>query len=344
MRTPRAWIAAAAAVATVTLSGIGVTNAATLEDVRAAGTLKCGINTGLPGFAYTDDRGTWTGFDVAYCQALAAAVLGDPTKVRYVNVSAANRFTALASGEIDVLSRNTTWTFQRDNELGFTFAGVSYYDGQGFLIRRSLRVASAKELNGASVCIQRGTTTELNLADYFRANNLRYEPVPIADNEEARVAYVAGRCDVYTADASALAATKSALQNPNDHMILPEVISKEPLGPLVRQGDERWSDIARWTLNVLLAAEEYGVTQANVRDMARAATPNPEVNRMLGSEGSLGAMLGLAPNWAVNVIAAVGNYGEMFERYLGARTPLGLPRGLNALYKNGGVLYPLPMR
>ncbi|MDE0716447.1 MAG: amino acid ABC transporter substrate-binding protein [Rhodospirillaceae bacterium] len=322
----------------------GAAQAATLDDIKKAGVLKCGINTGLPGFAYTDDKGKWTGFDVAYCRALSAAVFGDPDKVKYVNLTGKNRFPALAAGEIDVLSRNTTWTFSRDVDLGFTFLGVSYYDGQGFIGRKALGVKSAKELDGASVCIQTGTTTELNLADFFRVNKIKYEPVPIETNEEARKAYVAERCDVYTTDASGLAAPKTTLARPSDHMVFPEIISKEPLGPLVRQGDDQWADIARWTLNALINAEEYGVTSANVDKLAAKATDNPEVNRMLGTEGSLGAMLGLRKTWAVDVIKAEGNYAEIFERYLGTKTPLGLARGLNALYTNGGILYAPPMR
>ena len=315
----------------------------TLDGVQSAGVLRCGINTGLPGFAYTDDAGNWVGFDAAYCKAVAAAVLGDANAVEYVNLSAVNRFPALAAGEIDVLSRNTTWTFSRDVDLGFTFAGVSYYDGQGFLAHSSMGITSARQLNGASICIQSGTTTELNLADFTRANNITYEPVPIADNEEARVAYLAGRCDAYTADASALAATKTTFENPADHVVLSEVISKEPLGPLVRQGDDEWADIARWTLNALKNAEELGVTRANVRQLAQG-TDNPEINRMLGSEGTLGEMLGLRADWAVDVIAAVGNYGEIFEQYIGTGTSLGFERGLNALYKDGGLQYAPPMR
>jgi len=318
-------------------------HAGTLEDVKKRGHLQCGINTGLAGFAFTDDKGSWKGFDVAYCRALAAAVLGSPEKVKYTSLTGKTRFPALASGEIDVLSRNTTWTFSRDVDLGFTFLGVSYYDGQGFIGRKSLGIKSAKELNGASVCIQTGTTTEMNLADFFRTNKMKYEPVPIETNAEARAAYLAERCDVYTTDASGLAATRSTFKDADKHMVFPEIVSKEPLGPLVRQGDDKWADIARWTLNVLIVAEELGVTQANVAAKAKG-TKNPEVNRMLGSEGSMGKMLGLDGQWAVRAIAAGGNYSEIFERYLGKRTPLGLARGLNALYKNGGILYAPPIR
>jgi len=335
------------AMAVAGLMTLGVTantaQAGTLEDVRAAGVLNCGMNTGLPGFAFTDDKGNWQGFDVAYCKALAAAVLGDPSKVKYVSLTGKQRFPALASGEIDVLSRNTTWTLSRDVDLGFTFIGVNYYDGQGFIGRTALGVKSAKELDGASVCIQTGTTTELNLADFFRTNNISYEPVPIETNEEARKAYEAERCDVYTTDASGLAATRSTFPDPSAHMVFPEIISKEPLGPLVRQGDDQWADIGRWVLNALVNAEELGVTQANVEELAKG-TDNPEINRMLGSEGSLAEMLGLEKTWAVNAIKAEGNYAEMFERYLGKDTPLGISRGLNALWKDGGILYAPPMR
>jgi|TARA_Y100000590_G_C15700495_1_gene1006578 general L-amino acid transport system substrate-binding protein len=332
-----------AAMAIITLLSFGTAHASTLNDVKAAGHLKCGINTGLPGFAFTDDKGNWKGFDVAFCRALAAAVLGNADKVKYVNLTGKTRFPALASGEIDVLSRNTTWTFSRDVDLGFTFLGVSYYDGQGFIGRKSLGIKSAKELDGASVCIQTGTTTELNLADFFRSNKMKYEPVPIETNAEARAGYLAERCDVYTTDASGLAATKSTFKDAENHMVFPEIISKEPLGPVVRQGDDQWADIARWTLNALIVAEELGVTQANVNEKAKG-TKNPEINRMLGKEGSMGKMLGLDATWAVRAIAAGGNYAEIFEKYLGTKTPLGLSRGLNALYKDGGILYAPPIR
>ena len=338
-------IAGAIAVAGVLVAAGAVPGqAATLDDVKAAGTLKCGINTGLMGFAYTDDAGNWTGFDVAYCRAMAAAVLGDANAISFVSLTGKTRFPALASGEIDVLARNTTWTFSRDVDLGFTFIGVSYYDGQGFIGRTALGISSATELDGASVCIQTGTTTELNLADFFRVNGISYEPVPIETNAEARAAYEAERCDVYTTDASGLAATKTTFEDPSAHMVFPEIISKEPLGPLVRQGDDQWADIARWTLNALITAEELGVTQANVGEMAAAAGDHPEINRMLGTEGSLGEMLGLDADWAARAIAAEGNYAEIFDRYIGPDSPLGLGRGLNALYTDGGILYSPPFR
>ena len=334
---------AVAAAGMLAMAGALPGQAATLDDVRSAGELKCGINTGLAGFAFTDDDGNWTGFDVAYCRALAAAVLGDPDAVAYVNLTGKTRFPALQSGEIDVLSRNTTWTLSRDVDLGLTFIGVNYYDGQGFIGRTDLGIMSATELGGASICIQTGTTTELNLADFARTNNIDYEPVPIENNAEARAAYDAGRCDVYTTDASGLAATKATFDDPDAHMVYPEIVSKEPLGPLVRHGDDQWADIARWVLNALIIAEELGVTQANVMDMA-GGSDSPEINRMLGSEGEYGAMLGLDADWAVHAIAAEGNYAEIFERYVGPDTKLGLARGLNALYKDGGILYAPPFR
>ena len=317
--------------------------AATLDDVRADGRLRCGINPGLPGFSHTDDTGRWSGFEAAYCRALAAAVLGDAEKVSFVTLTGKTRFPALASGEVDILSRNTTWTFSRDVDLGFTFIGINYYDGQGFLGRTDLGVESAVELDGASICIQTGTTTELNLADFFRVNGISYEPVPLETNAEARAAYEAERCDVYTTDVSGLAATKSTFDDPGAHTIYPEIISKEPLGPLVRHGDDQWADIARWVLNALISAEELGVTQANVMELAQGSD-HPEINRMLGTEGSLADMLGLDPQWAVRAIAAGGNYAEIFDRNLGAGSPLGLPRGLSALYRDGGILYSPPFR
>ncbi len=320
-----------------------VAGAATLDDVRAKGHVQCGINTGLPGFAFKDEAGEWQGFDVDYCRALAAAVFGDAGALKFTNLTGATRFEALKAGEIDVLSRNTTWTYSRDIDLKLTFVGVNYYDGQGFIVPKALGVGSAHELEGASVCIQTGTTTELNLADFFRANGMDYEPVPIENNEEARQNYLAGRCDVYTTDRSGLAATRVALDNPEDHVVLPEIISKEPLGPLVRHGDDEWADIARWTLNALILAEEYGIDSGNVNALAEG-TENPEINRMLGTEGEYGAMLRLDQNWVVNVINAVGNYAEIFNRNIGPDTAIGLSRGVNASYVDGGILYAPPFR
>ncbi len=329
----------AGALAAVT----SVAGAATLDDVRAKGHVQCGINTGLPGFAFKDEAGEWQGFDVDYCRALAAAVFGDASALKYTNLTGATRFEALKSGEIDVLSRNTTWTYSRDIDLALTFVGVNYYDGQGFIVNKALGVESAYDLEGASVCIQTGTTTELNLADFFRASGMSYEPVPIENNEEARQNYLAGRCDVYTTDRSGLAATRAALDNPDDHVVLPEIISKEPLGPLVRHGDDEWADIARWTLNALILAEEYGIDSGNVNELAEG-TNNPEINRMLGTEGEYGAMLRLDQNWVVNVINAVGNYAEIFDRNIGPDTAIGLSRGVNASYRDGGILYAPPFR
>jgi general L-amino acid transport system substrate-binding protein len=335
------FLASAAAVAAVAMAGPA--KADTLSDVQGRGTLNCGVTTGLAGFAAPDDQGKWTGLDVDMCNAIAAAVLGDATKVKYVPTNAKERFTALQSGEIDVLARNTTWTFSRDTDLGFDFVGVNYYDGQGFMVRKNLNVKSALELSGASVCVQTGTTTELNLGDYFRANNMELKPVVFEKNEEARQAYDEGRCDAYTTDASGLAAERSVLAQPDEHIILPEIISKEPLGPLVRHGDNRWGDVIRWTLNAMLIAEEFGVTQANV-DEQKASSQNPEVRRLLGVEGEMGKMTGLSNDWGYNIIKQVGNYGESFERNVGLKTPLGLARGLNELWSKGGLQYAPPIR
>jgi general L-amino acid transport system substrate-binding protein len=321
----------------------GVVAAGTVDDVKARGKLNCGVTTGLVGFAAPDANGEWQGFDVAVCRAVAAAVLGDGSAVEFVPTTGKTRFTALASGEIDMLARNTTWTYSRDVDLKFTFVGVNYYDGQGFMVPKALGVSSAKELDGATVCIQTGTTTELNLADFFRANNISYQPVPIETNDEAQQQYLAGACDVYTTDASGLAATRATFEAPGDHVLLPEIISKEPLGPLVRHGDDEWADVVRWTLNALIAAEELGVTSANVGDIG-ATSNNPEVKRLLGTEDDLGAMMGLDAEWAKRAIAAGGNYGEIFERNIGEATPIGLARGLNAQWTNGGLIYTPPFR
>ncbi|GAB4388394.1 amino acid ABC transporter substrate-binding protein [Albidovulum sp.] len=321
----------------------GVASAGTLEDVQARGELNCGVTTGLTGFAAPDANGNWQGFDVAMCQAVAAAVLGDKNKVKYVPTTGQTRFTALASGEVDMLARNTTWTFSRDVDLKFTFVGVNYYDGQGFIVHKDLGVTSAKELDGATVCIQTGTTTELNLADFFKSNGMTYQPVPIETNAEGQQQYLAGACDAYTTDASGLAATRATFADPENHIILPEIISKEPLAPLVRQGDDQWADIVRWTLNALIAAEEYGVTSANLDELAKG-TENPEINRLLGTEGDLGAMFGLDAKWAYRAIAANGNYGEIFAANIGESTPIGLARGLNAQWTQGGLLYSPPFR
>ena len=330
----------------LTVAGLAASAAVagTMDDVKARGTLNCGVTTGLVGFAAPDANGEWQGFDVGVCRAVAAAVLGDPKAVEFVPTTGKTRFTALASGEIDMLARNTTWTFSRDVDLKFEFTGINYYDGQGFMVPKDLGVGSAKDLDGATVCIQTGTTTELNLADFFRSNNISYEPVPIETNSEAQQQYLAGACDVYTTDASGLAATRATFEDPTAHVVLPEIVSKEPLGPLVRHGDNDWGDVVRWSLNALIAAEELGVTSANIAELSAAPTNNPEVNRLLGTEGNLGEMLGLDAEWAKRAIMAGGNYGELFEKNIGENTPIGLARGLNAQWKNGGLIYTPPFR
>ncbi|MGI9317060.1 MAG: amino acid ABC transporter substrate-binding protein, partial [bacterium] len=318
--------------------------AGTLEDVQARGELNCVVTTGVAGFAAPDANGRWEGFDVDLCRAVAAAVLGDGEKVKFIPTTGKTRFTVLNSGEGDILFRNTTETMSRDADLKLTFLPVNYYDGQGFLIRKELGITSAKDLDGASVCIQTGTTTELNLADFFRINNISYEPVAIETNEEGITNYSGNRCDVYTTDASGLASTRAALDDPSAHIILPEIISKEPLGGAVRHGDDQWADIGKWVVNAVIAAEELGITQANVEELAAAAGDNPSINRMLGTEGDMGAMVGLDAQWAVRAIKAVGNYGESFDRHIGPDTPIGLERGLNAQWKDGGILYAAPIR
>ncbi|PZQ49641.1 MAG: amino acid ABC transporter substrate-binding protein [Rhodovulum sulfidophilum] len=326
----------------LSLGAVGAASAATLDDVKARGALKCGTNTGLAGFAAPDASGKWIGFDVDVCYALAAAIFGDPTKVEFTPTTGETRFTALASGEIDVLVRNSTWTFTRDVDLKLDFVGVNYYDGQGFIVSKDLGVTSAKELDGATVCIQTGTTTELNLADYFKANGMSYQPVPIQTEAEARQQFLGGACDAYTTDASGLAAARATYDNPENYIILPEIISKEPLGPVVRHGDNQWADIVRWTFYALVEAEELGVTQANIDEMKNSE--NPEVRRLLGVEGNLGAMFGLPADWAYNAIKANGNYGEIFAATIGEGTPSNLARGLNAQWKDGGLMYAPPFR
>ena len=330
----------------LTVAGLAASAAVagTMDDVKARGKLNCGVTTGLVGFAAPDANGEWQGFDVGVCRAVAAAVLGDPKAVEFVPTTGKTRFTALASGEIDMLARNTTWTFSRDVDLKFEFTGINYYDGQGFMVPKDLGVGSAKDLDGATVCIQTGTTTELNLADFFRSNNISYEPVPIETNAEAQQQYLAGAWYVYTTDAAGLAATRATFEDPSAHVVRPEIVSKEPLGPLVRHGDNDWGDVVRWSLNALIAAEELGVTSANIAELSAAPTNNPEVNRLLGTEGNLGEMLGLDAEWAKRAIMAGGNYGELFEKNIGENTPIGLARGLNAQWKNGGLIYTPPFR
>ncbi len=329
----------------LTVAGLaaGIATAGTLDDVKARGELNCGVSTGLAGFAAPDANGEWSGFDVAVCRAVAAAVLGDGKKVKFVPTTGQTRFTALASGEVDLLARNTTWTYTRDTDLKFTFVGVNYYDGQGFMVPKSLGVSSTKELDGATVCIQTGTTTELNLADYFKSNGMTYEPVPIETNAEGQQQYLAGACDAYTTDASGLAATRATFVDPENHILLPEIISKEPLGPLVRHGDDQWADIVKWTLYALISAEEFGITSANIEELS-AGTETPEINRILGTEGDLGAMMGLDALWAKRAIAASGNYGEIFAANIGESTPIALARGLNGMWTQGGLIYSPPFR
>jgi general L-amino acid transport system substrate-binding protein len=316
--------------------------AATLDDVKAKGHIQCGVSQGLIGFSQPDDANRWTGLDVDFCRAVAAAIFNDPEAVRFTPLTAKDRFTALQSGEVDVLSRNTTWTMGRDTALGLKFAGVTYYDGQGFMVRKDLGVANASALAGASVCTQTGTTTELNLADYFRANNMDYEVVAFENNAEVIDAYDAGRCDVFTTDASGLYATRLKLASPDEHMILPEIISKEPLGPVVRQGDDQWFNVVKWTYYALLNAEELGVNQGNVEEMMDSG--NPEIRRLVGAEGGFGEAIGLSNDWAVNIVKSVGNYGEIFDRNVGPDTPLGIERGVNALWTEGGIQYGMPIR
>jgi general L-amino acid transport system substrate-binding protein len=341
MRSATSLIAAAALAAA---ASSGTAQAGAIFDaIKSKGFVQCGVSTGLAGFSNPDDAGNWSGIDVDVCRAVAAAVFGDAEAVKFTPLTSKERFTALQSGEVDVLSRNTTWTLNRDTALGLDFVGVTYYDGQGFLVPKSLGVKSALELDGASICVATGTTTELNLADYFRANNMSYTPVVFERADEERAAYEQGRCDAYTTDQSGLYAQRAGLAKPDDHIVLPEVISKEPLGPVVRHGDNEWGDIVRWTLFAMLEAEEYGLTSQNVDDM-KANSTNPQVRRLLGVEGDLGQGLGLPADWGYQIIRQVGNYGEIFERNLGTSTPLKIDRGLNALWTNGGLQYAMPVR
>ena len=322
---------------------IGATNAAagTLDQVKQRGSLVCGSNPGLPGFGIPDAQGQWRGFDVDLCRAIAAAIFNDPTKVKFVPLTATDRFTALQSGEIDVLIRNSTWTQSREAELGLLFAGVNYYDGQGFMVRKNLDISSALELSGASVCVQQGTTTELNLADYFRSNNMQYDSVVFATGDEAIKAYDSGRCDAFTTDVSQLYGERLKLVNPGDHIVLPEVISKEPLGPAVRRGDDQWFNLVKWVNFAMIDAEEFGVTKANVDDQLKS--DNPGIRRLLGVEGDYGKTMGVSKDWAYRIIKQVGNYGEVFDRNLGEGSPLKIKRGLNALWTKGGILYAPPI-
>ena len=330
-------------VTTVLLAVASSAHAGTaLNAIKERGHIKCGVSDGLPGFSHTDEKGKFSGIDVDVCRAIAAAVFGDFTKVKFTPLTAKERFTALQTGEIDVLSRNSTWTSSRDSALGLNFTGVTYYDGQGFLVNKKLGVKSAKELDGATVCVQAGTTTELNLSDYFRAHRMKYTPITYDKSDESAKALEAGRCDVLTSDQSQLYAQRIKLAKPSDYVVLPEVISKEPLGPVVRHGDDDWFDIVKWTLFVMVDAEELGIDSKNVEEMKKST--NPDIKRMLGVEGDKGKDFGLANDWMAVVIKQVGNYGEIFDRNVGKGSPLQIERGLNALWTQGGLQYAPPVR
>jgi general L-amino acid transport system substrate-binding protein len=331
-------VAAAGALAVLALPA----SAGTLDQVKAKGYVQCGVSQGVIGYSAPNDKGEWAGFDIDFCRALAAAIFNDPSKAKFTPLSTKDRFTALQSGEIDILTRNTTWTLDRDTKLGFNFVGTTYYDGQGFMVKKSMKINSALELSGASVCTQTGTTTELNLADYFRNNKMKYEVVAFATADETIKAYESGRCDVFTTDASQLYAQRLKFANPDDHMVLPEIISKEPLGPVVRQGDDQWFDIAKWTFFAMLNAEELGINSKNVEEMKKSSSP--EIKRVLGIEGNLGEGLGLTNDWVVRIVSKVGNYAEIYDRNLGAGSTLKIERGVNRLWNKGGIQYAPPIR
>lgn len=337
----KAIVSAALGVAALGLAASGAV-AGTLDDIKAKGFIQCGVSQGLPGFSNPDDKGNWTGLDVDLCRALGAAIFGDTSKVKYTPLSSKERFTALQSGEIDLLSRNTTWTATRDTSLGLNFAGVNYYDGQGFMVRKDLGIKSALELSGASICTNTGTTTELNVADYFRANKMEYEIVAFEKADEVVSAYDSGRCDVYTTDQSGLYAQRLKLTNAADHIVLPEIISKEPLGPVVRQGDDQWFNLVKWTHFAMVNAEEMGITSKNVDEMKNS--DDPAIKRVLGTEGAFGEALGVGNDWAYNIIKMVGNYSEVFDANVGPDTPLAISRGVNALWSDGGLQYAPPIR
>jgi len=326
----------------ITLANATYAHSSTLDEVKKRGDLRCGVNIGLAGFSAPDDKGEWTGLDVDFCRAVASAIFKDPTKVKFVPLSAKERFTALQSGEVDLLSRNTTWTMSRDTQQGLAFVGVTYYDGQGFLVRKSLGLKSVAQLAGSSICMQTGTTNELNVADYFRTRSLPYNPVVFEKNEEAVAAYNLGRCDAYTTDASGLYAQRIKLADPAENVVLPEIISKEPLGPAVRQGDEQWVNLVQWTLFAWLNAEGLGVTRENVDEMLTSG--NPEVRRLLGTEGDYGRGIGLDNDWAYQIVRNVGNYGQSFERNVGMGSRLDIARDQNKLWKDGGLHYAPPIR
>ena len=332
---------AAAFAAALTVAGTAA-QAATLDKVKQRGQLICGANTGLAGFGLPDDKGEWTGLDVDYCRGIAAAVLGDPTKIKFIPLNAKDRFTALQSGEVDVLVRNTTWTATRDSAQGLIFGATNFYDGQGFMVHKKLGVASAKDLNGASICVQQGTTTELNLSDYFRTNGMKYDSVAFAGEDETLRAYDSGRCDAFTTDSSGLYAERLRLAEPDENVVLPEIISKEPLASAVQQGDDQWVNVVRWTHYAMISAEELGVTSKNVDEMMKSE--NPDIRRLLGVEGDIGKGFGLPNDWAYKVIKTVGNYGEVFDRNVGDGSKLKIKRGLNALWNKGGLQYSPPVR
>jgi general L-amino acid transport system substrate-binding protein len=324
------------------LAASGATAQVTLQSIKQRGTLICGSNVTIEGFGIVGPQGHWMGFDVDFCRAIAAAIFNDPTKVRFTSLDAKDRFTALQSGEVDVLSRNTTWTMSRDTQLGLDFPAITYFDGQGFMVRKALGISSAKDLNGKSICVEPSTTTELNLADYFRANNMKYEVIAFGTGDETVKAYEAGRCDAFTTDISQLFAEKLKLANANDHVILPEVISKEPLGPLVRHGDDQWFDVVKWTLYAMINAEELGVSSKNVDEALKSNLP--EIRRLLGVEGNFGEQLGLSKDWVVRILKQSGNYAEVFDRNLGPGSRLGISRGVNRLWTKGGIQYAPPVR
>ncbi len=333
-------LAIASAFALPALAPLAASAGPTLDAIKQRGQLRCGVNTGLLGFSAPDSQGKWSGLDADFCRAVAAVILGDPNKVQYVPTNAQNRFTTLQSGEVDMLARNTTWTSSRDATMGSVFAGTLFYDGQGFMVKKSSKIARAAQLNGATVCVQPGTTTELNLTDYFRVKRMNFKPVVIAELNQIEQAFFAGRCDVYTTDISGLAATRRKAPNPDDYMILPDAISKEPLGPMIRRGDWEFFNTVRWTLFGLIESEEYGVTSANV-DKLKAESKDPQIQRIVGTSGDVGKGLGFDNDWLVRVLKSVGNYGEMYTRNIG---PLGIERGQNALWKDDGLMYAPPIR
>ena len=342
-QTAKTFLATVCTTAVLGLAALPAQAGKTVDAIKARGQLICGVNTGLAGFSAADSQGNWSGLDVDVCKAIAAALLGDATKVKWVPLNAQQRFTALQSGEIDILSRNTTWTLTRDASLGMHFMPTTYYDGQGFMVPSKGKIKSAKQLKGATVCVQSGTTTEKNLTDFSRANKLDIKPVVFEKVEAATGAYFAGRCQAYTTDASGLASVRNKeAKNPADHLILPELISKEPLAPSVRRGDDEFFAIGKWVVYALIEAEEYGITQANVDQMKTSA--DPVVGRILGTGEDTGKLLGLDKEWAARAIKAVGNYGEIFERNVGPKSPLGLPRGVNNLWNKGGIMYAPPVR